>query len=70
MDFVGLGAAWKVADVEEGSTVVIFGLGAVGLAVAEGVRLRGAAKIIGVDLNPAKFEIGLIGLTFAIFWFT
>ncbi|AAF18533.1 Very similar to alcohol dehydrogenase [Arabidopsis thaliana] len=54
----GLGAAWKVADVEEGSTVVIFGLGAVGLAVAEGVRLRGAAKIIGVDLNPAKFEIG------------
>jgi len=29
----GLGAAWKVADVEEGSTVVIFGLGAVGLAV-------------------------------------
>lgn len=27
--------------------------------VAEGVRLRGAAKIIGVDLNPAKFEIGL-----------
>ncbi|CAH8253210.1 unnamed protein product [Arabidopsis lyrata] len=54
----GIGAAWKVADVEEGSTVAIFGLGAVGLAVAEGVRLRGATKIIGVDLNPAKFEIG------------
>lgn len=29
----GVGAAWKVADVEEGSTVAIFGLGAVGLAV-------------------------------------
>ncbi|KAF3658635.1 Alcohol dehydrogenase-like 7 [Capsicum annuum] len=29
----GLGAAWKVAEVEEGSTVAIFGLGAVGLAV-------------------------------------
>ncbi|KAG7592623.1 Alcohol dehydrogenase N-terminal [Arabidopsis thaliana x Arabidopsis arenosa] len=28
----GIGAAWKVADVEEGSTVAIFGLGAVGLA--------------------------------------
>ncbi|CAA7027252.1 unnamed protein product [Microthlaspi erraticum] len=54
----GVGAAWKVADVEEGSTVAIFGLGAVGLAVAEGARLRGAAKIIGVDLNPDKFEIG------------
>ncbi|KAL0651833.1 hypothetical protein Bca4012_094524 [Brassica carinata] len=54
----GVGAAWKVANVEEGSTVAIFGLGAVGLAVAEGARLRGAAKIIGVDLNPDKFEIG------------
>ncbi|CAN8291899.1 unnamed protein product [Cochlearia groenlandica] len=54
----GIGAAWKVADVEEGSTVAIFGIGAIGLAVAEGVRLRGAAKIIGVDLNPDKFEIG------------
>lgn len=54
----GIGAAWKVADVEEGSTVAIFGLGAVGLAVAEGARLRKASKIIGVDLNPEKFEIG------------
>ncbi|KAL0699869.1 hypothetical protein Bca4012_055991 [Brassica carinata] len=54
----GVGAAWKVAGVEEGSTVAIFGLGAVGLAVAEGARLHGASKIIGVDLNPDKFEIG------------
>nr|KJB64121.1 hypothetical protein B456_010G038400 [Gossypium raimondii] len=54
----GIGAAWKVADIEEGSTVAIFGLGAVGLAVAEGARLRGASKIIGVDLNQEKFEIG------------
>ncbi|KAI3842398.1 hypothetical protein MKW92_047557 [Papaver armeniacum] len=54
----GVGAAWKVADVEAGSTVAIFGLGAVGLAVAEGARTRGASKIIGVDLNPEKFETG------------
>ncbi|KAF3586515.1 hypothetical protein F2Q69_00027337, partial [Brassica cretica] len=54
----GVGAAWKVANVEEGSTVAVFGLGAVGLAAAEGARLRGAAKIIGVDLNPDKFELG------------
>lgn len=26
--------------------------------VAEGARLRGASKIIAVDLNPDKFEIG------------
>ncbi|XP_049349669.1 alcohol dehydrogenase-like 1 isoform X2 [Solanum verrucosum] len=60
----GLGAAWRVADIEEGSTVAIFGLGAVGLAVVQGAKLRGAAKIIGVDLNPEKFEIGKkFGLT-------
>ncbi|KAG5379036.1 hypothetical protein IGI04_026878 [Brassica rapa subsp. trilocularis] len=62
----GVGAAWKVAGVEEGSTVAIFGLGAVGLAVAEGARLHGASKIIGVDLNPDKFEIGVIYLLLAI----
>ncbi|XP_058096912.1 alcohol dehydrogenase-like 7 isoform X2 [Magnolia sinica] len=54
----GVGAAWKVARVEVGSTVAIFGLGAVGLAVAQGAKLCGASKIIGVDLNPEKFEIG------------
>ncbi|KAE8056935.1 hypothetical protein FH972_013667 [Carpinus fangiana] len=48
----------STAAVEEGSTVAIFGLGAVGLAVAEGARLRGALKIIGIDLNPEKFETG------------
>ncbi|CAI0549239.1 unnamed protein product [Linum tenue] len=60
----GVGAAWKAAEVEEGSTVAIFGLGAVGLAVAEGARMRGASKIIGVDLNADKFELGKqFGLT-------
>ncbi|PPR91830.1 hypothetical protein GOBAR_AA28860 [Gossypium barbadense] len=59
----GIGAAWKVADIEEGSTVAIFGLGAVGLAVAEGARLRGASKIIGVDLNQEKFEIKKFGVS-------
>ncbi|XP_057974344.1 alcohol dehydrogenase-like 7 [Malania oleifera] len=54
----GVGAAWRTAKVEKGSTVAIFGLGTVGLAVAEGARLCGAARIIGVDVNPYKFEIG------------
>ncbi|URE18196.1 leucine rich repeat domain containing protein [Musa troglodytarum] len=54
----GVGAAWKVAAVEPKSTVAVFGLGSVGLAVAEGARLQGAGRIIGVDLNPDKFEIG------------
>ncbi|KAF2321683.1 hypothetical protein GH714_001330 [Hevea brasiliensis] len=52
----GLGAAWNVADIAEGSTVVIFGLGTVGLSVAQGAKLRGASQIIGVDTNPEKHE--------------
>lgn len=30
---IGLGAAWNVADISIGSSVVIFGLGTVGLSV-------------------------------------
>ncbi|KAJ0085700.1 hypothetical protein Patl1_09441 [Pistacia atlantica] len=54
----GVGAAWRTANVEAGSTVAIFGLGTIGLAVAEGARLCGATRIIGVDVIPEKFEIG------------
>ncbi|XP_057796989.1 alcohol dehydrogenase-like 7 [Salvia miltiorrhiza] len=53
----GIGAAWRSASVEQGSTVAIFGLGSIGLAVAEGARLCGAARIIGIDVNPEKIEI-------------
>ncbi|XP_052162174.1 alcohol dehydrogenase-like 2 isoform X2 [Oryza glaberrima] len=60
----GVGAAWKVAAVEPGSSVAVFGLGAVGLAVAQGARMRGATRIIGVDLNPDKFDVGKwLGIT-------
>ncbi|KAJ8561314.1 hypothetical protein K7X08_027504 [Anisodus acutangulus] len=45
-------------NVEPGSTVVIFGLGAIGLAVAEGARISGATRSIGVDINSDKLEIG------------
>ncbi|CAJ1948776.1 unnamed protein product [Sphenostylis stenocarpa] len=54
----GVGAAWNTANVHSGSTVAVFGLGAVGLAVAEGARARGASKIIGVDINSDKFIKG------------
>ncbi|KAL0438187.1 UNVERIFIED_CONTAM: Alcohol dehydrogenase 2 [Sesamum latifolium] len=52
----GLGATLNVAKPKKGSSVAVFGLGAVGLAAAEGARLAGASRIIGVDLNPARFE--------------
>ncbi|GMY07721.1 alcohol dehydrogenase-like 1 isoform X1, partial [Fagus crenata] len=50
----GLGGAWKEAQVEKGSTVVVLGLGAVGLGAIEGARIQGAAKIIGIDTNDRK----------------
>lgn len=52
----GFGATVNVAKPPKGSTVAIFGLGAVGLAAAEGARISGASRIIGVDLNPKRFE--------------
>ncbi|XP_011657355.1 alcohol dehydrogenase-like 7 isoform X2 [Cucumis sativus] len=52
----GVGATWRTANVEKGSTVAIFGLGSIGLAVAEGARICGASRIIGIDVNPEKFE--------------
>ncbi|CAN6466329.1 unnamed protein product [Victoria cruziana] len=51
----GVGAVWNTAKMEAGSSIVIFGLGAVGLAVAEGARVSGATRIIGVDINQDKF---------------
>ncbi|KAH7833179.1 hypothetical protein Vadar_003820 [Vaccinium darrowii] len=52
----GLGAALNVAKPRQGSTVAVFGLGAVGLAAAEGARISGASRIIGVDMNPNRFN--------------
>jgi len=46
------------AQVEPFSSVAVWGLGAVGLAVLMGAKAAGATRIIGVDINPAKFEIG------------
>lgn len=54
----GYGAALNTAKVEPDSTCAIFGLGAVGLAVVMGCKAAGAKKIIGVDINESKFELG------------
>jgi len=53
----GLGAVWNTLDVEGGSTVAVFGLGAVGLSVVQGAQMRGAKRIFVIDTNPAKFEM-------------
>jgi S-(hydroxymethyl)glutathione dehydrogenase/alcohol dehydrogenase len=53
----GLGAAMYRAQVEPGSTVVVFGLGMVGLGAVVGSRLQGAERIIAVDLSPERLEL-------------
>ena len=53
----GIGAVRKTAQVEPGASVAVFGLGGIGLSVIQGAKLAGAGRIIGVDLNPAKFEL-------------
>uniref|UniRef100_A0A0L8FZA9 Alcohol dehydrogenase-like C-terminal domain-containing protein n=1 Tax=Octopus bimaculoides TaxID=37653 RepID=A0A0L8FZA9_OCTBM len=54
----GYGAALNTAAVEKGSNCAVWGLGAVGLAVAMGCKAAGAARIIGIDINESKFEMG------------
>ncbi len=53
----GLGAVMNTAKVEPGASVVVFGLGGIGLNVIQGARLVGAGRIVGVDLNPGRRAI-------------
>jgi S-(hydroxymethyl)glutathione dehydrogenase / alcohol dehydrogenase len=50
----GVGAVINTAQVEASSSVVVFGLGGIGLNVVQGARMVGAGMIVGVDLNPAR----------------
>uniref|UniRef100_A0A6M2DJR6 S-(hydroxymethyl)glutathione dehydrogenase n=1 Tax=Xenopsylla cheopis TaxID=163159 RepID=A0A6M2DJR6_XENCH len=53
----GYGAALNTAKVKPGSSCAVWGLGAVGLAVAMGCKAAGASRILGVDINPSKFKV-------------
>ncbi len=50
----GVGAVIYTAKVAPGETVVVFGLGGIGLNVVQGARMAGAGMIVGVDINPAR----------------
>jgi S-(hydroxymethyl)glutathione dehydrogenase / alcohol dehydrogenase len=53
----GLGAAMNTAKVKPGSTCVVFGAGMVGLGAVAGCRLRGADRIICVDLSADRLAL-------------
>lgn len=50
----GVGAAINAARVSPGSSVLVIGLGGVGISAVQGARLAGATTIIGIDRNSSK----------------
>ncbi|MCT1370044.1 S-(hydroxymethyl)mycothiol dehydrogenase [Corynebacterium mucifaciens] len=64
----GLGAAVNTGDVQRGESVVVFGLGGVGLAAVAGAALAGATTVIAVDVDERKCDAATetFGATHAI----
>ena len=52
----GVGAVLNTAKVEEGATVLVLGAGGIGIAVAQGARLAGAAMIVVSDPSEERRE--------------
>lgn len=50
---------FAIKQVDEGSTCAVWGLGAVGLATVMGCKAAGAKRIIAIDINPEKEELGI-----------
>jgi S-(hydroxymethyl)glutathione dehydrogenase/alcohol dehydrogenase len=60
----GIGAVINTAKVQAGDSVVVFGLGGIGLNVIQGARLAGANMIVGIDVNPKRRAIAeKLGMT-------
>ena len=64
----GLGAAVNTGDVQRGESVVVFGLGGVGLAAVAGAALAGATTVVAVDVDKRKCDVATekFGATHAI----
>src|SRR4051812_37711845 len=55
----GVGAVLQRARVPAGASVLVIGVGGIGLNVIQGAALAGASRIVAVDTNPRKREIAL-----------
>ncbi|KAL3119574.1 hypothetical protein niasHT_010160 [Heterodera trifolii] len=53
----GYGSPVKGCPINEGSTVGVWGMGAVGLAVVMGARDKGAKRIVAIDVNPDRLKL-------------
>jgi len=52
----GVGAVLNTAGVEAGATVLVMGLGGIGLSIVQGARVAGAARIVVSDPLAARRE--------------
>jgi S-(hydroxymethyl)glutathione dehydrogenase / alcohol dehydrogenase len=55
----GFGAVRNVARVRAGESVVVIGLGGVGLQVLAAARLAGASPLVAVDRDPSRLAVAL-----------
>src|SRR4029077_2071374 len=53
----GVGAVLNTARVEPGASVLVMGLGGIGLSIVQGARIAGAARIIAADPVGARREV-------------
>lgn len=52
----GFGSATNVADVKPGETVIIIGVGGIGMSALQGAVISGAKQVIAIDPNEWKRE--------------
>jgi aryl-alcohol dehydrogenase len=63
----GAGSVFVAMGVEPGSTLAVFGAGAVGLAAVMAGRVAGAGKIVAVDLHKNRLDLALeLGATHVV----
>ncbi len=55
----GVGAVLNTARVEPGATVLVMGLGGIGLSIVQGARVAGAGRIIAADPVRARRECAI-----------
>jgi len=63
----GVGAAINTANIQPGTSVVVFGCGGVGISAIQGARIAGASEIVAVDMVESKLEMAKkFGATHAV----
>lgn len=55
----GVGAVFNTARVEAGATVLVIGLGGIGLSIVQGARIAGAARILAADPIAERRQVAL-----------